>query len=259
MARHKVEITGVKTSELKTLSNEQQLDLFRKMQIDNDKSAREQLIEGNFKLVLSILRKFLNRSDDMDDLFQIGCIGLTKAVDNFNLDYNVKFSTYAVPLILGEIKRYLRDNSIIRISRSVKDIAYKALKTKEQFMIDYGREATIDEISKIIGIDQIDIICALEATKSTISMFEPIYNDGGETIYVFDQIENPNESSNNWDLKIALYDALNKLKQKEQFIMYQRYLIGKTQMEISDELGISQAQVSRIEKNAINNVKKLIK
>lgn len=259
MARHKVEITGIKTSELKVLTNDEQLELFNKMHNDNDKLAREKLIEGNFKLVLSILRKFLNRTDDMDDLFQIGCIGLTKAVDNFDLSYNVKFSTYAVPLILGEVRRYLRDDNMIRVSRSVKDIAYKALKVKEQFMIEHGREATIDEIAKIIEEDEMDIICALEATKSTVSIFEPIYNDGGETIYLFDQIENPIESSNNWDSKIILQDALSKLKTKEQFIMFQRYLIGKTQMEISDELGISQAQVSRIEKNAINNVKKLIK
>ena len=259
MARHKVEITGIKTSELKTLTNEEQLELFNKMHNDKDMIAREKLIEGNFKLVLSILRKFLNRTDDMDDLFQIGCIGLTKAVDNFDLSYNVKFSTYAVPLILGEVRRYLRDDNMIRVSRSVKDIAYKALKTKEQFMIEHGREATIDEIANIIEEDTMDIICALEATKSTVSIFEPIYNDGGETIYLFDQIENPIESSNNWDFKIILQDALSKLKTKEQFIMFQRYLIGKTQMEISDELGISQAQVSRIEKNAINNVKKLIK
>lgn len=259
MARHKVEITGIKTSELKTLTNEEQLDLFNKMHNDKDMSAREKLIEGNFKLVLSILRKFLNRTDDMDDLFQIGCIGLTKAVDNFDLSYNVKFSTYAVPLILGEVRRYLRDDNMIRVSRSVKDTAYKALKAKEQFMLEHGREATIDEIAKIIEEDAMDIICALEATKSTVSIFEPIYNDGGETIYLFDQIENPIESSNNWDSKIILQDALSKLKTKEQFIMFQRYLIGKTQMEISDELGISQAQVSRIEKNAINNVKKLIK
>lgn len=259
MAKHKVEITGIKTSELQTLSNDEQIILFNKMHINNDMQAREKLIEGNFKLVLSILRKFLNRSEDMDDLFQIGCIGLTKAVDNFDLSYNVKFSTYAVPLILGEIRRYLRDDSMIRISRSVKDTAYKALKAKEQFMLEKGREATVEEISRIIDVDEIDIVCALEATKSTVSMFEPIYNDGGETIYVFDQIENPNESSSNWDLQISLKDAINKLKLKEQFIMYQRYLIGKTQMEISDELGISQAQVSRIEKNALNNVKKLIK
>ena len=258
MSKHKVEITGIKTSDLKVLKAKEQLDLFKRLK-DGDDTAREELINGNLKLVLSILRKFINRTDNMDDLFQIGCVGLIKAIDNFDLSYNVKFSTYAVPMIVGEVKRHLRDDSIIRISRSIKDIAYKTLKAKEQFMIDNGREATIAEISNIINVDEVDIICALEATKGTISMFEPIYNDGGETIYLFDQIENPNESSNNWNNNIILKDAINKLKQKEQFIIYQRYLIGKTQMEISSELGISQAQVSRIEKNALRNVKKLIK
>lgn len=258
MAKHKVEITGVKTSNLKVLNEKQQIELFQKFS-KGDISAREKLIEGNLKLVLSILKSFVNRCDNMDDLFQIGCIGLMKAIDNFDLSYNVKFSTYAVPMIVGEVKRHLRDDSMIRISRSVKDIAYKTLKAKEKFVLDNGREATISEISKIIDVDEMDIICALEATKGTISIFEPIYNDGGETIYLFDQIENPNESSNNWNTNIVLKDAINKLKLKEKFIIYQRYLIGKTQMEISEELGISQAQVSRIEKNALNNVKRLIK
>ena len=256
MAKNKVEITGIKTNNLKVLSNKEQKELFLKRE---DPNARKQLIEGNLKLVLSILKKFVNRTDNMDDLFQIGCIGLIKAIDNFDLSYNVKFSTYAVPMIVGEVKRHLRDDNVIRISRSIKDIAYKTLQAKEQYMIEHGKEATIEEISKMIDIDEIDIVCALEATKGTISMFEPIYNDGGETIYLFDQIENPKESSSNWNDQIILEDALKKLKTKEQFIIYQRYLIGKTQMEISDELGISQAQVSRIEKNALNSIKKLIK
>ena len=162
-------------------------------------------------------------------------------------------------MIIGEVRRYLRDDNMVRVSRSVKDLAYRTLKAKETFMLEHGRDATIDEISEIIGESAIDIICALEATRGTVSIFEPIYNDGGETIYLFDQIENKSESSNNWNTKIILENALNKLKTKEQFILLQRYLIGKTQMEISDELGISQAQVSRIEKNALNNVKKLIK
>ena len=258
MSKHKVDITGIKTNQLKVLKQKEQVELFKKLK-QGDKLAREELINGNLKLVLSILKKFNNRCDNMDDLFQIGCVGLIKAIDNFDLNYNVKFSTYAVPMIVGEVKRHLRDDNIIRISRSIKDIAYKTLKAKEQFMLENGREATISELSKILEIDEIDIINALEATKGSVSIFEPIYNDGGETIYLFDQIENPNESSNNWNNKILLSDALNKLKTKEQFIIYQRYLIGKTQMEISDELGISQAQVSRIEKNALNNVKKLIK
>ena len=258
MAKHKVDITGISTGDLVALSYNEQVELFKKY-ASGDKLAREDLIKGNLKLVLSILKKFVNRTDNMDDLFQIGCIGLIKAIDNFDLSYNVKFSTYAVPMIMGEVKRYLRDDNMIRISRSVKDIAYKTLKVKEQYLLDYAKEPTIEEISKILNIDEMDIICALEATKGTVSIFEPIYNDGGETIYLFDQIDNPKETSVNWNNKIILEDAINKLKNKEQFIIYQRYLIGKTQMEISDELGISQAQVSRIEKNALDNVKKLIK
>ena len=258
MAKNKVEITGIKTSELKVLTNDEQMILFNKMKEGNIK-AREQIIEGNYRLVLSLLKKFTNRSDNMDDLFQVGCIGLCKAVDNFDLSYNVRFSTYAVPMIIGEVRRYLRDDSMIKISRSIKDLAYRTLKAKEQYMIDNGKEASISELSNILGENEVDIIFALEATRGTISMFEPIYNDGGETIYLFDQIENPTESSNNWNDKIILENAINKLKTKEQFILLQRYLIGKTQMEISDELGISQAQVSRIEKNALSNVKKLIK
>lgn len=258
MSKHKVEITGIKTAELKVLTNEEQKELFNKFK-NGDLCAREQIIESNYRLVLSILRKFTNRCENMDDLFQVGCIGLCKAVDNFDLSYNVRFSTYAVPMIIGEVRRYLRDDNMIRVSRSVKDLAYRTLKAKETFMIEHGREASIDEISEIINESPLDIISSLEATKGTISIFEPIYNDGGETIYLFDQIENKTESSNNWNTKIILENAINKLKTKEQFILFQRYLIGKTQMEISDELGISQAQVSRIEKNALNNVKKLIK
>ena len=258
MAKHKVEITGIKTNELKVLSLNEQIDLFKKMEL-GDKVARKKLIEGNLKLVLSILKRFVNRTDNLDDLFQIGVVGLIKAIDNFDLKYNVKFSTYAVPMIVGEVKRHLRDDSMIRISRSIKDIAYKSLKYKEQYMLENGKFPTIKEIANSLEVEEIDIICALEATKGTISMFEPIYDDGGETIFLFDQIENPNESSSNWNNKIILSDAINKLKDKEQYIIYQRYLIGKTQMEISEELGISQAQVSRIEKNALNNVKKLIK
>lgn len=258
MAKHKVEITGINTSDLKVLNSDEQIILFKKMN-DGDKNAREDLINGNLKLVLSILKKFTNKAENMDDLFQVGTIGLVKAIDNFDLKYNVKFSTYAVPMIVGEVRRYLRDNSAIRVSRSMKDTAYKALKLKENIMMETGKEASISEIAKILEKDEIDVICALEATKSTISMHEPIYNDGGETIYLFDQLANPNESSVNWNNKILLENAIDKLKMKEKFILLQRFIMGKTQMEISDELGISQAQVSRIEKNALNNVKKLVK
>ena len=258
MAKHKVDITGIKTSELKVLSNDEQIELFQKFK-SGDKMAREKIIEGNFRLVLSILKKFTNRCENMDDLFQVGCIGLCKAVDNFDLSYNVRFSTYAVPMRIGEVRRYLRDDNMIRVSRSMKDLAFRVLRTKESYMVEHGKSPSIEEISKAIGESEIDIMCALEATRGTVSIFEPIYNDGGETIYLFDQIENPNETSSNWNTKIILENAINKLKTKEQFILMQRYLIGKTQMEISDELGISQAQVSRIEKNALCNVKKLIK
>ena len=258
MAKHKVEITGINTANLKVLTSDEQLELFKKMQ-NGDKFAREDLINGNLKLVLSILKNFNNKIDNMDDLFQVGCIGLVKAIDNFDLKYNVKFSTYAVPMILGEVKRYLRDNSIVRVSRSMKDIAYKTLKIKESIMMSEGREASLSEIAEILEIDEIDIVSALEATKSTVSMYDTIYNDGVETIYLFDQIANPKESSNNWNDKLVLEMAINKLKLKEKFILLQRFIIGKTQMEISDELGISQAQVSRIEKNALNNIKKLVK
>ena len=258
MAKHKVDITGIKTSELKVLSNDEQIELFQKFK-SGDKMAREKIIEGNFRLVLSILKKFTNRCENMDDLFQVGCIGLCKAVDNFDLSYNVRFSTYAVPMIIGEVRRYLRDDNMIRVSRSMKDLAFRVLRTKESYLVEHGKSPSIEEISKEIGESEVDIMCALEATRGTVSIFEPIYNDGGETIYLFDQIENPNETSSNWNTKIILENAINKLKTKEQFILMQRYLIGKTQMEISDELGISQAQVSRIEKNALCNVKKLIK
>lgn len=256
MAKYKVDITGIDTSKIDVLTNEEMVELFKKKN-DGDELARKKLVEGNLRLILSILQKFTNRVDNMDDLFQVGSIGLVKAIDNFDLSYNVKFSTYAVPMIIGEIRRYLRDNSTIRISRSVKDIAYKTLKLKEEIIMSTGKEPTIEEISKILEIDEIDIICALEATKGTVSIFEPIYNDGGETIYLLDQIVNPNESSNNWNNKLMLEDAIDNLKDKEKYILLQRYIQGKTQMEISDELGISQAQVSRIEKNAINHVKKL--
>ena len=257
MAKHKVEITGIKTSELKVLSNEEQMDLFNKMK-NGDIFAREKLIEGNYKLVLSILRKFNNRCENMDDLFQVGCIGLCKAVDNFDLSYNVRFSTYAVPMIIGEVRRYLRDDNMVRVSRSVKDLAYRTLKAKETFMLEHGRDATIDEISEIIGESAIDIICALEATRGTVSIFEPIYNDGGDTIYLYDQIA-VKEDEYGLDNRLALDRAMKNLKKRELNILKDRFIVGKTQMEIAEELGISQAQISRIEKNAINTIKKNIK
>lgn len=258
MAKHKVDISGINTSDIKVLSNKEMISLFTKLK-NGDLKAREELVNGNLKLVLSILKKFNNRTDNMDDLFQIGCIGLLKAIDNFDLSHKVKFSTYAVPMIVGEIRRYLRDNNSLRISRSLKDIAYKTLKLKEELIATYGKEPSIKKISQILKIDEIDIIMALDALKEPISMFEPIYNDGGDTIYLSDQLEDKKVEINSWDIKITLEEAINSLKDKEKQILIERFIVGKTQMEIAEEIGISQAQVSRLEKNAIRNIKKLIK
>lgn len=257
IAKHKVEITGINTSEIKVLSEEEKTKLFIRLK-NGDVSARNELAEGNLKLVLSILRKYQNRTDNMDDLFQIGCVGLMKAIDNFDLLHNVKFSTYAVPLILGEIRRYLRDNSNLRISRSIKDLAYKILKLKEEHFMTTGHELSNELIAKKLNVDEIDVIIALDAMRDPVSMFEPIYNDGGDTIYLEDQLESKKEKSANWDLVISLNDAIDKLKEKERRIITDRYLFGKTQMEIAEEIGISQAQVSRLEKGGIENIKKNI-
>jgi len=258
LARHKVEITGVNTSSIKVLKSDEMTELFIKFQ-NGDMQAREQLVNGNLKLVLSILKKFNHRTDNMDDLFQIGCIGLLKAIDNFDLGHNVRFSTYAVPMIVGEVKRYLRDNNSIRISRSLKDLAFKALRLKEELTNKYGKEPDLAEVSKLLETNEIDIIIAIDALKEPVSMFEPIYNDGGDTIYLADQLESKSENASNWDIAIALDSALDVLKNKEKQILIDRFIVGKTQMEIADEIGISQAQVSRLEKNAVDHVKKLVK
>lgn len=255
IAKHKVEITGINTSEIKVLTEKEKQDLFIKLK-NGDQNARELLAEGNLKLVLSILKKYQNRCDNMDDLFQIGCIGLMKAIDNFDLSKNVRFSTYAVPLILGEVRRYLRDNSNIRISRSIKDLAYKILKIKEEHFLTTGYELNNLTVAKKLGVSEIDVIIALDAMKDPVSMFEPIYNNGGDTIFLEDQLESKKEKSSNWDNVISLIDAIENLKDKEKRIIKERFLIGKTQMEIAEEIGISQAQVSRLEKGGIKNIKK---
>ncbi len=257
MARHKVEICGVNTANLKVLSNNEMVELFKRY-TDGDLTAKEDLVNGNLKLVLSILKKYSNRCDNMDDLFQIGCIGLIKAIDNFDLSFDVKFSTYAVPMILGEIKRYLRDNTGIRIARSIKDTAYKVMLAKEKLTNELNREPTIVEISKYLNMSEYEISNAIDSMKETISIFEPIYNDGGDTIYISDQLEDKHNKMNNIILNVALKEAINQLKEKEKYIIYERYIIGKTQMELSDEIGISQAQISRLEKSALNNIKKNI-
>ena len=257
MARHKVEINGVNTANLKVLSNNEMIVLFNNYK-EGDKLAKEELINGNLKLVLSILKKYKTRVDNMDDLFQIGCIGLIKAIDNFDTSFNVKFSTYAVPMILGEVKRYLRDNTSIRVARSVKDTAYRVLNIKELLTNKLNREPSIKEISDCMGISEYEICNALDSMKDTISIFEPIYNDGGDTIYLSDQLDDKNNNMNNIIDNIAIKDAINKLKDKEKFILNERYIVGKTQMELADEIGISQAQISRLEKSALDNIRKNI-
>lgn len=257
MARHKVEISGVNTANLKVLTNEEMVDLFKKYK-EGDKFAKEDLVNGNLKLVLSILKKYNNRCENMDDLFQVGCIGLIKAIDNFDLSFDVKFSTYAVPMILGEVKRYLRDNTSIRIARSVKDIAFHALQIKEELTKVLDREPSISEIAKKLELTEFEVSNALDSMKDTLSISEPIYNDGGDTIYLQDQIEDKNNNMRYIDDKVALKEAINDLKDKEKYIIIERYITGKTQMELADEIGISQAQISRIEKTALNNIKNRI-
>jgi len=249
MSKYKVDITNIDTSSLKVLNNDEMIELFK-----NNK--KEELINGNLKLVLSILKKYKTRVDNMDDLFQVGCIGLIKAIENFDLKFNVKFSTYAVPMILGEIRRYIRDTTSLRISRSIKDNAYKILKVKELLTNKNNKEPTAKELSDYLGIDEYDISLALNSMKDTLSFSEPIYNDGGDTIYLEDQIKDKETYS--IDTKIALKEAINKIKDKERLIILERYILGKTQLEISESLGISQAQVSRLEKNGIEDIKKLI-
>lgn len=258
MARHKVEITGVNTANIKVLSHEETKELFIKMR-DGDPFARDEIIEGNLKLVLSILKRFNNRGENMDDLFQVGCIGLVKAIDNFDLNQEVKLSTYAVPMILGELKRYLRDNSALRVSRSLKDLAYKALKIKEEITAKTGREATIDEIAKELEVDEFDIVTAMESMRSPVSIFEPIYSDGGDTIYLYDQLQDKSINDEDIETSMSVRQAINDLSKREKYIIDARYVSGKTQMEIAEELGISQAQISRIEKGAIKSLKKVLK
>jgi len=257
MSKYKVDICGINTANLKVLSNEENLELFKKMH-DGDKFARDDLINGNLKLVLAILKKFNNKVDNLDDLFQVGCLGLVKAIDNFDTSYNVTLSTYACPLIIGEMKRYIRDNISLRISRSVKDLAYRILKLREEMTTKDGRMPSDKEIADILCVSEYEITNAINALKEPVSMYEPIYNDGGDTIYLCDQIAIPKEEYDQ-EIKLSLEKAMEKLKVRELQILKDRFLIGKTQMEIANELGISQAQISRIEKSAITNIKKLIK
>lgn len=258
MSKYKVEISGIDTSGIPVLSNEEMNTLFSRLH-QGDLEARDLLVEGNLKLVLSILKRFQHRVENMDDLFQIGCVGLLKAIDNFDLSHEVKFSTYAVPMILGEVRRYLRDNNSVRVSRSVRDIAYKALKYKEQVYTQTGVEPSLDDVAAYLNISLFDVVQALDSLREPVSMFEPIYSDGGDTIYLFDQIEDKSTNSNEISMRIALDEAIQNLEDREQYILDERFVIGKTQMEIAEELQISQAQVSRIEKGAIKQLKKVLK
>ena len=256
MSRHKVDIVGVNTSNIKVLTSEEIQALFNRLK-NGDTKAREELVNGNLKLVLSILKLFKEVNENKDDLFQIGCVGLLKAIDNFNPDYGVKFSTYCVPMILGEIRRYVRDNSSIRVSRSLKDLAYKSNRAKEELSIILGRNPSESEIANYLNVDEFEVVEAMEAKKDPISIFEPIYNDGGDTIYLCDQIED-RKNKVEIETSLSISEAIKDLEEREQYILDQRYVIGKTQVELSEELGISQAQVSRIEKKAIDTLRKKV-
>jgi len=255
MGKYKVDISGYNTSNLETLTSQEMKVLFE--QINTNPIARDLLIEGNLKLVLSILKKFYNKTDNMDDLFQIGCIGLIKAIDNFDLKYNVQFSTYAVPMIIGEIRRHLRDNNPIRVSRSMRDLAYRALQIKEKIIKDTQKEPTIEEIAKELGVEKEDIVVSLDSIQEPISLQEPVYNEGSDNIYVMDQVKDSKNTDELWADNLTLAEAMSKLNSREKSIIARRFFDGRTQMEVAEEIGISQAQVSRLEKNAIDRIKKM--
>ena len=254
MALNKVVICGVNTSKLPLLTNEEKNELFIKTE-QGDMNAREKLIEGNLRLVLSVIQRFSASSESADDLFQVGCIGLMKAIDNFNRELNVQFSTYAVPMIVGECRRYLRDNNSIRVSRSLRDIAYKAIYAKEHIMREEDREPTIDEVAKEIGIEKEMIVMALDAIATPVSLYEPVYQEGGDTLYIMDQVKDKKNKEENWIEDISLKEAMNRLPEREYDIIKLRFFEGKTQTEVANEIAISQAQVSRLEKSALKSMK----
>ena len=254
MAGYKVEICGVNTAKLPLLSNEEKDELFRRI-LEGDQEAREQYIKGNLRLVLSVIQRFSSSNENVDDLFQIGCIGLIKAIDNFDITQNVRFSTYAVPMILGEVRRYLRDNNSIRVSRSLRDTAYKAIYAKEGLMRKNAKEPTLMEIANEIGISKEEITYALDAIQSPVSLYEPIYTDGGDPLYVMDQISDKKNLEENWVEEISLREAMDRLPKRERHIIDLRFFEGKTQTEVAEEIHISQAQVSRLEKNALKSMR----
>ena len=250
MALNKVEICGVNTARLPVLTNEEKEQLFTRIKT-GDMEARERYIKGNLRLVLSVIKRFSNSSENVDDLFQIGCVGLIKAIDNFDTTLNVKFSTYAVPMIIGEIRRYLRDNNSIRVSRSLRDTAYKAIYARENYVKQHQKEPTMTEIAEEIGMEKEDIVYALDAIQSPVSLYEPVYTEGGDTLYVMDQISDKKNKEDNWIEDLSLKEALKRLDDREKNIIEMRFYEGRTQMEVAQEIGISQAQVSRLEKHAL--------
>ena len=253
----KVEICGVNTAKLPLLNNEEMRALFVQAQA-GDKPARDQLVQSNLRLVLSIVQRFGNRGENPDDLFQVGCIGLLKAIDNFDLSMNVRFSTYAVPMIIGEIRRYLRDNNALRVSRSVRDVAYKALSARDELAAQKGVEPKMQEIAERLSLPASQVVFALDAIAEPVSLFEPIFNDGGDPIYVVDQVKDERESEQRWTEELCISNALACLNEREQKIINLRFFVGKTQMEVADEIGISQAQVSRLEKNALLHLRRYV-
>lgn len=254
---NKVEICGVNTSKLPVLTNKEMKVLFDRIN-EGDLSAREEFIQGNLRLVLSVIKRFNKRGENVDDLFQVGCIGLMKAIDNFDLSHNVRFSTYAVPMIIGEIRRYLRDNNSIRVSRSLRDIAYQALQAREHLISKFSKEPTIMEIAKELDMPKEEVVLALDAIQDPISLFEPIYNDTGDAVYVMDQVSDEKNEDEVWLNEIALKEGMRRLGDREKLILNLRFFKGRTQMEVAEEIGISQAQVSRLEKSALAHMKKLI-
>lgn len=253
MQYNKVEICGVNTAKLKVLSEREKVQLLKRVN-EGDKNAREELISGNLRLVLSVIQRFTNRGENLDDLFQVGCIGLIKSIDNFDISQSVRFSTYAVPMIIGEIRRYLRDNNSIRVSRSMRDIAYKAMQAKEKMTAQNNREPTIEEIARELAVAKETVVLSLEAIVEPVSLYEPLFSDGNDTIYVMDQVGDKNDDAN-WLDEIALKESIENLGRREKRILSLRFFQGKTQMEVADEIGISQAQVSRLEKGALSKIK----
>lgn len=252
----KVEICGVNTAKLKVLKNEEMTELLQRIRA-GDEEARAKMIEGNLRLVLSVIQRFANRGENMDDLFQIGCIGLMKAIDNFDCEqFNVRFSTYGVPMIAGEIRRYLRDSSAVRVSRSMRDVAYKVLQSREAYVAEHQREPSIDELAKRVELPREEIVFALDAISDPVSLSEPVYSDAGDTVCVMDQVKDNKNTDERWLEEIALHEAIGRLSERERRILQLRFFQGKTQMEVSEEVGISQAQVSRLEKGAIKQIRK---